>query len=64
MESAVDEAQQGAETAATEPASQQITPAQIAALAQVTASKQQISFLAPNNELVSCLKWFHITVTW
>lgn len=36
MESAVEEAQQGVEAAATEPASQQITPAQIAALAQVT----------------------------
>lgn len=21
-------------------------------------------FLAPNNELASCLKWFHISVTW
>lgn len=35
MEPAVEEAQQGVEAAATEPASQQITPAQIAALAQV-----------------------------
>lgn len=40
MESAVEEAQQGVEAAATEPASQQITPAQIAALAQVSHDRQ------------------------
>lgn len=48
MESAVEEAQQGVETAATETASQQITPAQIAALAQVTDGVEHYS-----NTLVS-----------
>lgn len=43
MESAVEEAQQGVETAATETVSQQITPAQIAALAQVTDGVQHYS---------------------
>lgn len=44
MESAVEEAQQGVETAASEPASQQhISPAQIAALAQVSHHGQRQS---------------------
>lgn len=44
----MEEAQQGVETAATETASQQITPAQIAALAQVTDGVEHYS-----NTLVS-----------
>lgn len=62
MELAVEEAQQGVETAATEAASQQITPAQIAALAQVTDDRQHQSnslILAPNTELVSCEMVLH-----
>lgn len=43
MESAVEEAQQGVESAATETVSQQITPAQIAALAQVIDVVQHYS---------------------
>lgn len=39
----MEEAQQGLETAATETVSQQITPAQIAALAQVTDGVQHYS---------------------
>lgn len=68
MESAVEEAQQGVEIAASEPASQQITPAQIAALAQVTDDGQHQSgnFISSsgNTELVSCMKWFYVSVTW
>ncbi|TNN03817.1 cyclic AMP-responsive element-binding protein 1b [Takifugu flavidus] len=52
MESAVEEAQQGVETAATETASQQITPAQIAALAQVSMATGHASATGPTVTLV------------
>ncbi|KAM6978185.1 cyclic AMP-responsive element-binding protein 1b [Tautogolabrus adspersus] len=51
MESAV-EAQQGAETAVTETESQQITPAQIATLAQVSMTTGHISATGPTVTLV------------
>uniref|UniRef100_A0A3B5KQJ3 Cyclic AMP-responsive element-binding protein 1 n=1 Tax=Takifugu rubripes TaxID=31033 RepID=A0A3B5KQJ3_TAKRU len=52
MESAVEEAQQGVETAATETVSQQITPAQIAALAQVSMATAHASATGPTVTLV------------
>uniref|UniRef100_H3CJ13 BZIP domain-containing protein n=1 Tax=Tetraodon nigroviridis TaxID=99883 RepID=H3CJ13_TETNG len=52
MEPAVEEAQQGVEAAATEPASQQITPAQIAALAQVSVTTGHASAGGPTVTLV------------
>lgn len=47
----MEEAQQGVETASTETVSQQISPAQIAALAQVTPLKQQLH-VCPSSSLV------------
>lgn len=59
MESAV-EAQQGVETAVNETESQQITPAQIATLAQVTADDYHRNLNILKKLFCACQKILHL----